>query len=322
MKYLVPVFFLASAFASAGAPIALDLPVDCRIGQTCFIQQYFDHDPGPGAKDYRCGALSYDRHDGTDFRLSTLAAQKRGVNVLAAAAGTVKGVRDSMADADVRIAGVESVKGRECGNGVVLVHANGWETQYCHLAVGSVRVRVGEQVKAGAVLGRIGESGDAAFPHLHLSVRHDGQKVDPFAFGAAACGGGTSLWSARAKTMLVYRSPQLINSGFAGAPVTMDDIEAGVTPAPTAQAPALVAFVRAIGLAAGDIQTIAVRAPDGSNFVDSRAAPLDHYKAQWMMIAGKKNTGAGFARGTYAAHYSVERSGRTVLDKQFSFELR
>ena len=73
--------------ATAANPLLLDLPVACSVGETCFIQQYFDHDPGPGASDYTCGTMSYDGHDGVDIRLPTVAAMHKGVDVLAAAAG-------------------------------------------------------------------------------------------------------------------------------------------------------------------------------------------------------------------------------------------
>src|SRR6185436_18027159 len=130
--------------AEVETPIALALPLACEFGKTCFIQQYFDHDPSPGALDYRCGPMSYDGHDGVDLRVPTLAAQRTGVPVLAAAEGVVRGVRDGMPDVSIRAAGIESVRGRECGNGVVLLHAGGWETQYCHMAKDSLRVKNGE----------------------------------------------------------------------------------------------------------------------------------------------------------------------------------
>ena len=78
------------SLAVLAAAVSLQVPVDCRVGESCFIQQYADHDPGPGAKDYRCGSLTYDGHDGTDFRLPTTAAQRAGVKVLAAADGMVR----------------------------------------------------------------------------------------------------------------------------------------------------------------------------------------------------------------------------------------
>src|SRR4051812_19383598 len=127
------------SFAQSEQPLVLELPLNCRFGENCFVQQYFDHDPGPGGADFRCGPMSYDGHDGTDLRLPSLAEQQRGVEIIAAASGVVRGMRDGMDDISIRVAGFESVKGRECGNGVVLVHPGGWETQYCHMAKGSLR---------------------------------------------------------------------------------------------------------------------------------------------------------------------------------------
>ena len=77
----------------AAAP-ALEVPVACEVGSDCFIQFYVDRDTSPEVADYRCGALSYDGHKGTDFRLVDLPAMNRGTVVLAAAAGTVRAIRD------------------------------------------------------------------------------------------------------------------------------------------------------------------------------------------------------------------------------------
>jgi murein DD-endopeptidase MepM/ murein hydrolase activator NlpD len=317
----IALFAAAAVPAFAADTIVFDLPVACVIGKSCFLQQYFDHDPGPGATDYTCGVKSYDGHDGVDIRLPTQAAMRQGVDVLAAAPGVVKGVRDGMPDADVRLAGAASVKGRECGNGVVIAHEGGWETQYCHMANGSVRAKVGDRVAAGTVLGRIGESGDAAFPHLHFSVRHDGTKLDPFAT-EASCGKGASLWSVKAKAALAYRAPQIINTGFAGAPVSMDQIESGPITQPDGQSAALVAYVRAIALKAGDVQELTILAPGGGVLVTQKTAPLDANKAQWMMFGGKKRPPNGFAPGRYTARYQVIRAGKPVLADSFFLDLR
>jgi murein DD-endopeptidase MepM/ murein hydrolase activator NlpD len=300
------------------ASLALQLPIECRLGETCFIQQYFDHDAGPGAKDYRCGPLTYEGHDGTDFRIPTVAAQQRGVKVLAAAGGVVRGVRDGMEDVPVGRIGMAAVKDRECGNGVVLVHEDGWETQYCHMAKGSVRVKAGQPVKAGEILGLVGESGDAAFPHLHLSVRHGAQKVDPF---AGPCSGGGSLWSPAAARALAYRSPELINWGFADGAVTMDEIEQGPADArrPGAQAPAIVAFARAIGLMKGDVLTLELSGPGG---VQARGTPtvLDHDKAQYMLFNGARRPAQGWPKGVYAGRFLVTRGGAPVLERRFELQ--
>jgi len=315
---------LAGPALAAPPPIRLHLPLACQPGQTCFIQQYFDHDPGPGAKDYRCGSMTYQGHDGTDFRIPTMAAQRAGVAVLAAADGTVTALRDGMADISVAVTGSAAVAGRECGNGVILSHPGGWQTQYCHMAKGSVRVTKDQAVKAGQALGQVGESGDAAFPHLHLNVIENGAKVDPFAFGApvGACRAGASLWAPEAARALAYTSPELINRGFTDGAVSMDDIEEGRTQAraPTSASPAIVAFVRAIGLSGGDVLALQMTGPGGLA-VNGAPQTLDRDKAQWMMFSGSKRPAGGWPRGVYRGRFTVRRAGVLVLDQGFELRL-
>ena len=80
---------LAWPAAVKAQDISLRLPVACEVGRSCFVQNYVDRDASPAAGDYQCGTLTYDTHDGTDIRVPTLAAQKAGVDVVAAADGAV-----------------------------------------------------------------------------------------------------------------------------------------------------------------------------------------------------------------------------------------
>ena len=161
---------MSAALANEGAQgPRFGLPIDCVPGASCFVQNYVDHDPSPAWRDYACGARTYDGHDGTDFRVPSMAAVRAGVAVLAAADGVVAGVRDGMTDVSIRETGKEAVKNRECGNGLVLRHADGWETQYCHLAQGSVAVRRGQTVRAGERLGLVGLSGLTSKAAAHSS---------------------------------------------------------------------------------------------------------------------------------------------------------
>lgn len=319
---------LAGAVPSVPAQTAslppLQLPVACAIGRDCLVQNYVDADPGTGASDYRCGTRSYDAHDGTDIRARTLAQAQAGIDVLAAAPGRVLGRRDGMADVSVREAGPASVSGRECGNGVTLDHGDGWQTQYCHMAKGSVAVQAGDQVTAGQRLGRIGLSGLTEYPHLHFTVRQAGRTVDPFAAGAApgSCGGGSSLWNAQASAALAYQERSVLNAGFADAPVTMEGIESGRLAEPQPGSAALVAYVRAIGLKAGDEQRLRVTAPDGSVLAENRAKALPRPQAQSMLFAGRKLTGPRHAAGSYRARYEVLRDGAPVLAQDFELTLR
>src|SRR5947208_1419112 len=183
--------FSSNAIAQS---IQLGMPIACEPGRTCYIQNYTDADPS--ARDYKCGTLTYDGHNGTDFRLPSLASQKAGVEVLASASGRVLRTRDDAPDGAFDKSAPEAVRDVECGNGVVIEHPERWETQYCHMARGSLVVKPGQTVKAGQPLGRVGLSGRTEYPHLHFTVRHKGAMIDPFAYGAASgsCGGGELLW--------------------------------------------------------------------------------------------------------------------------------
>ena len=310
--------------ARAEEVISLALPIKCQPGVTCFFQNYVDHDASDKVRDYRCGGRSYNGHDGTDFRIRNQEIQRQGVEVLAAAAGRVIGGRNDMEDVSIRTAGKAAIAGKECGNGVLIEHADGWGTQYCHMAKGSVRVKPGDQIKTGQPIGLVGLSGDTEFFHLHFTVRYRGKAVDPFAYGAPenSCGAGRSLWAASLGEQMQYRPREIVDYGFAGVAPTMELIESGeiekhpVTPG----SDALVAYVRAIGLQTGDQQTLEVQGPGGTSMPTNTLPALDRDKAQFLVIAGKKRTEAAWPPGRYTATYRVTRDGAEVLRKTFEVE--
>jgi hypothetical protein len=301
--------------------LKLSFPLACEIGRTCEVQHYVDRDPGPAVKDYRCGRRTYEAHSGVDIRVLDMAAQKRGVDVLAAANGRVARLRDGVADISIRAPGAPPLNGQECGNGVVLDHGDGWETQYCHLAQGSVRVKVGDMVAAGTPIARVGLSGNTEFPHLHLTTRKAGQLVDPFApdmSQPASCTAQTPLWDAGAVRQMSYKAGAILNAGFAPGPVTMGDVEGGAVATPTAAAPYLVAYVRTIELEVGDEMQLTLKAPDGSTLATGADKPLNNDKAQYIQYVGKKRPATGWPAGAYTAEYQVRRAGRVVLERRFT----
>ena len=317
---------LAGLAAAIAQDFHLKMPIDCEVGRSCFIQNYVDTDASADAKDYTCGTLTYDNHNGTDFRLNSLAAQRAGVDVIAAADGRVLRARDGLPDVSVRENGKEKIRDRECGNGVVIAHSGDWETQYCHMARGSLVVKPGQSVVAGQKLGRVGLSGLTEYPHLHFTVRHQGKVADPFAHQASAgsCGTGQPLWEPALHEQLTYKPRTVLNSGFMTRAVTMELIDSGedVKVARAEDAPAIVAFVRAIGLKAGDVQSLSVRSPTGQVIAENRAQPLQKRMAQNMLFAGKKQPSDGWPRGVYTATYVVEENGKTVLERSLRFELQ
>ena len=309
----------AAAPAPSDAP-KLSWPLACELGKTCFIQRYVDRDPGPGARDYTCGSDTQDKHGGTDIRLRDMADQRRGVDVLAAAPGRVSRLRDGEPDVSVRERGLAAVKGTECGNGVVVDHGGGWETQYCHMAKGSIVVRPGQEVAAGAPLGRVGLSGETEFPHLHISVRHGGQGVDPFApepGSGGTCGGGVSLW----RRTPPYLARTVINTGFSTRVLTMADIEQGDIAAPTGEAPVIAAYARAINLKPGDTVSLTLLGPGGVVLAPAKQPAASTPEAMRFVLAGKRRPAGGWPHGVYRGVLRVENAGAPVLEDSFGLTL-
>jgi hypothetical protein len=316
-------FILSAAPPSAGAPPAFKWPARCTLGGSCVIQNYVDHDPGPGARDFNCGTLTYDKHNGVDIRLRTLRQQMAGVDVLAAADGKVLRVRDGVIDQSVRVRGVAEVKGEDCGNGVVVDHGGGWQTQYCHMAKASLSVKPGDAVRAGDRLGAIGLSGMTEYPHLHFTVRHDAEVVDPFVRTGTtpSCGanGDGGLWDPALRLKGAYRARAVLNAGLTTAPPTMDGIESGDVDAASPRGDAnLLAYVRAIGLKTGDTPSLRLFDAKGATLAENQLPTLDRDKAQHLIYVGRKVPNGGWAPGVYRAVYQVEHDGKVVLSQAFN----
>ena len=111
-------------------------------------------------------------HTGLDFRGDT------GDPIHATAAGTVVG------------AGWSGGYGRM----VEIDHGNGLSTRYGHLS--QIDVKVGDEIRIGQVIGRMGSTGRSTGPHLHYETRIDGDAVDPqkFLHAGARLAGASSDW--------------------------------------------------------------------------------------------------------------------------------
>lgn len=288
----------------------LALPIDCTLGEDCYIQNYVDHDPGPGYADFTCAQLTYDGHKGTDFALLSYEALAAGVTVHAASTGRVVGLRDGMADGDF-LEDPASIEGRECGNGVVIDHGAGWQTQYCHLENASISVSQGETVEAGALLGRVGLSGKTEFPHLHLSLRHNGNVVDPFdPDGNRNCEAAPqgTLWREPAPQ---YQPGGMLSAGFADAVPDYDHVKSGHADAVELppDAAALVIWGLAFGGRATDHVMLEIVAPDGSTIL-SHTVELEKPTALFYRAAGKRRSGSAWPKGLYRGDVTLMRGNQ------------
>lgn len=102
------------------------------------------------------GKLDY--HEGIDI------AAKEGTEIIAVASGVV------------------TWSGRRYGYGnlVEVTHGNGYVTRYGHNKENLVEV--GQTVKKGQVLAKMGNTGRSTGPHVHFEVRRNGRTVDPMRY--------------------------------------------------------------------------------------------------------------------------------------------
>ncbi|MGI9529777.1 MAG: M23 family metallopeptidase [Acidimicrobiia bacterium] len=116
-------------------------------------------------------------HRGTDIM------SPRGTEILAPADGVVTGFGSA----------------RLSGYFIRLDHGDGWTTSYMHLNNDTVgtddgegglwtavhpTIAIGTEVRAGDVIGYVGDSGNAenTQPHTHFEVKKDGEKINPYPF--------------------------------------------------------------------------------------------------------------------------------------------
>jgi murein DD-endopeptidase MepM/ murein hydrolase activator NlpD len=66
------------------------------------------------------------------------------------------------------------------GKVIDIDHGNGFATRYGHLS--SIDVQVGQTIKVGQIIGKVGSTGRSTGPHLHYETRVAGEAVDPQKF--------------------------------------------------------------------------------------------------------------------------------------------
>jgi murein DD-endopeptidase MepM/ murein hydrolase activator NlpD len=306
------------------------LPVDCAMGSACSIQNYIDHDPGPGWLDHTCGPLSYDGHRGIDFRVPTQIDMRRGVAVIAAADGEVVIAKDGQPDLLMEDTGPGKTREERNGNWVAIRHGDSWVTTYAHLMKGTVAVKQGERVARGQKLGLIGLSGNSDFPHVHFAVTYRTRLLDPFTGmePAAACGTQEqSLWSPAAQAELAYRAGGLLSAGFLGRIPEKREILAGIgdPSGVAAQGRLLVFWAGVWGVQQGDIQTLLILKPDGSTFFRKESA-FEKNQAVWTLHFGIREKDTDLQRGQYVGFYRVRRMEggwpKTVLEVRKTIRVR
>ena len=77
------------------------------------------------------------------------------------------------------------------GRMVEIDHGNGFASRYGHLS--EILVKVGQTIRIGQTVGRVGSTGRSTGPHLHYETRIDGEAVDPQKFLRAGLRLGNAL---------------------------------------------------------------------------------------------------------------------------------
>ena len=98
-------------------------------------------------------------HKGMDF------SAKSGTPIYATGDGLVK-------KADAKVSGF--------GNHIEINHGYGYLTLYAHLS--KYKVKAGQKVKRGDIIGYVGSTGRSEAPHLHYEVHKNGEVVNPLNF--------------------------------------------------------------------------------------------------------------------------------------------
>jgi murein DD-endopeptidase MepM/ murein hydrolase activator NlpD len=329
--YWLFAFLLLLAFpVRADGPPPLRLPLDCRLGETCWIMNYYDANFGGEPRDYRCGKHTYHGHSGVDFAIRDRAAMDGGVPVLAVAAGTVFMARDTEKDGLWLGGGKDEVLAarRECGNRVVLDLGGGWFADYCHLRAGSVAVKKGDRIAAGQRLGLVGLSGMTEYPHVHLGVmrlvpgKPEGEGIDPFTgkTSAAACNtGGNPVFA----EPIGYQRSSLFAAGFADHTPSAAELrnDARSPASLPLSVPVLHQWVGLFAAEPGTSVAIRLLAPDGGVLGEAKAN-VERNQALAVFSLPRRAPAGGWRPGTYRGEIVVTPPGGPAQSRTTTIELR
>lgn len=303
--------FMCTAQSAHAQPSALRFPLQCTLGENCWVVNYVDHDPAEGAvADYTCGPRSYDALQGTEIAVRDRVALERGVDVFAVADGTILRIRDGIEDKQPTDEEMDSLRTahKGCGNGVVIDHGEGWQSVYCHLRHSSITVVGQQKIKAGDKIAQLGQSGAAEFPQLYYGLFFEGQTADPFSGlqkGEAGCAApDRPLW----REDIAYVPAALYAGGFSDKLPDFEAIKADAS-APSQLPPTsdpLVFWAGLFGAVKGDQIHLEVRDPANRLFVQ-RDLVQDETRARQFYYAGREVSAGALPPGDYTGTLRLTR---------------
>lgn len=289
---------------NAQAEFELLFPVDCKLGEDCLTVSYVDVDPSENYADFTCTNKSYDGHKGVDFALQSRLTMKEGVNVLAAADGKILRNRNSETDSIKKEDEYQAIRksNKDCGNGVLMEHADGYQTFYCHLKQNSILVKPGDTVKAGDPIGQVGQSGFSEFPHLHFTVFKDKKHIDPFTQEKIDSGCGKAFKSLWKDKSIQYEPFALYDGGFTTEIPDFSELRKQEYAHPSFIEQTPENFIYWVGFyyaKKGDNLRMEIKTPSGQ-LLESRDIVLEkNRKRPTYYYIGKKMRGRTLPPGTY-----------------------
>ncbi|NBX66992.1 MAG: M23 family metallopeptidase [Proteobacteria bacterium] len=321
MKRFTTLFFLVFLAFGAARAVAQPLmfPLVCDAGQGCFIIGYPDMDKMPdAARDYACGPAASEGDPFLRIGLPDVATLTLGLFAVAADAGRVidatDGLPDTVASTKSQIRKGTSV----CGNGVVIDHGQGMTTAYCHLKRGSIKVKTGDIVEKGTVIGAAGQSGVALWPQLGFSIQKNGFYIDPITGGSPAegCGFKPRNIVELPEAFKTYQPAAIVNLGFSIGPQISQNVALGKAErfaqiAPSSATINLWGMV--LGLKAGDKIKTALADGRGRIF-HQQTLVMDKDKDRQLINFSRQRGYAYWRAGTYSGEVVVTR---TVNAKEY-----
>jgi murein DD-endopeptidase MepM/ murein hydrolase activator NlpD len=141
-----------------------------------------------------------------------------GEDVFAVADGTVVSIQDGKAETTPNVPMKPETKEDYGGNHVILQIAPNVFAIYGHLHPGSLTVKIGDAVKAGVLLAKIGNSGPSLGPHLHFSIADKPDFVVgrslPFVFDSFTLVGTVDFDASKGDHLMVLPTSRQVRSAY------------------------------------------------------------------------------------------------------------
>ena len=117
-------------------------------------------------------------YDSDHKAIDIVASDKKETNIIALDGGKVNKVVNHVKGTNHQSQGLATY-----GNYVKVKQDNGKTALYAHMKYGSVKVKEGEYIEKGTVIGTIGETGNAYGKHLHLEIQNENNvKENPIVY--------------------------------------------------------------------------------------------------------------------------------------------